>query len=303
MIVAWFLRDNNELVESSELGVERIKALNDETRLGIIRALGEEPSYPAEISNRLDIPKQKAYYHFRILEESGLIQKKDEVKKSGGLATIYEPSAQALHLDIGGEGRISGITPPEDSTLEFFGSMFGGGEMDGFIVVGSPDEHGPDQVRGRDGHLAGEIGLKLGNYMRGEPPTVRLDTEIVRSDDFRKNMVLIGGILTNTLTRKYNHAFDASFEGESFPYRKLETPDEEYTDARTGVIQRTQHPDFEDKQLVMVAGIQNSGTMAAARAFHDLEQLFEGGESYVVIQGQDLNGDGEIDDYEVVEKG
>lgn len=290
------------MVESSELDAEKINALNDSTRIEIIESLGREPSYPAEIAKKLEIPKQKAYYHFRILEEADLIEKKDEVKKSGGLATIYEPKSSALHLDLGGEGKKTSFRPMKESTREFLQPLVEDGELNGCIVVGSPDEHGPDQVRGRDGHLAGEIGLKLGNYVKGDKPVVKLDTEIFRSDDFDRNMLMIGGILTNNASRRFNDAFPASFEGESFPYRELSTPESEYTDAKVGIIQKTEHPNGENS-IFLVAGIQHRGTVAAARAFHDLEHLFEEGETYVVLKGQDMDGDGEIDEYEVLEKG
>lgn len=299
--MAWVFRDENELVESSELDREKVKALNDPTRMEIMRSVGEKPSYPAELSKKLDIPKQKIYYHFRILEESGLIEKKEEVKKSGGLATIYEPVNSAMHLDLGGEGEKTSFRPMKDSIKNFLEPLVHEGRLDGCIVVGSPDEHGPDQVRGRDGHLAGEVALKLGSYANGSP-VVRLDTEIYRSGNFDRNMILIGGILTNNVSRKFNEDFPASFEGEKFPYRSLKTPENEFTDARIGIIQKTDHPDAE-KSLYLVAGIQHRGTVAAARAFHDLEQLFESGDSYVVLRGQDLDGDGEIDEYEVLEKG
>lgn len=299
--MAWVFRDDEQLVESSELDSGKIKALNDETRLRIIRSLGEEPSYPAEIAKKLDVPKQKAYYHFRILEEAGLIEKKDEVKKSGGLATIYEPATTALHLDLGGEGESTALRPMDDSVQEFLEPLVQDGELNGCIVVGSPDEHGPDQVRGRDGHLAGEVALKLGNYVKPEP-AVKLDTEIVRSGDYDRNMLMIGGILTNTVSRRFNDAFPVRFEGENFPYRELSTPGDEYTGERVGVIQKAEHRGAE-RVIYLVAGIQHSGTVAAAHAFHDLEDLFDNGETYVVLRGQDLDGDGEIDEYEVLEKG
>ena len=299
--MAWVFRDD-EMVESSELDEQKINALNDSTRIDILESLGDRPSYPAEIAKNLEIPKQKAYYHFRILEEAELIAKKEEVKKSGGLATIYEPKSFAMHLDLGGEGEKTSFRPMEEAVREFLHPLVENGELDGSIVVGSPDEHGPDQVRGRDGHLAAEIALKLGNYVRRDSPVVKLDTEIFRSEDFDRNMLMLGGILTNNVSRKFNEKFTASFEGESFPYRELKTPENEYTGERVGVIQKTGHPNGENS-LFLVAGIQHRGTIAAARAFHDIEQLFEQGETYVVLKGQDMDGDGEIDEYEVLEKG
>lgn len=297
--MAKILRDNSEAVESEELGDGELKALSDSTRLKIMKELGEKPSYPAEISKKLGIPKQKAYYHFRILEEKGLIQEERQEERSGGIATFYTPVKNAFHIDLGGEGT---KTVFED-VGSFLQPLVDNGELNGKIVVGSPDEHGPDQVRARDGHLAGEIGLKLGKYANSSGSSVRLDTEIFRSESFDQNLLMLGGVLTNTVTRKYNSEFPVTFEGESFPYRGFETPEGSYTDAKTGVIAKTEHPEAEGKYLYMVAGVQSEGTRSAVKAFKDLDQLFEEGQTYTVIKGRDMDGDGEIDEYEVLEKG
>jgi len=155
-------------------------------------------------------------------------------------------------------------------------------------VVGSPDQHGEDQVRARDGHLAGEIGLKLGKN-RLDFETV-WDTQVVRDELFDENMVVIGGILTNTVTKKFNEDFPAYFSGDSFPYREIKTPKSEYTDPDIGIIARKENK-------IMVAGVRNTGTKAAVKAFQ--QEDFD--KDYLVVKGLDLDGDGEIDSYEVIE--
>jgi DNA-binding transcriptional ArsR family regulator len=299
--MARILRDNSESIESEEIGTGEIKALSDPTRIEIMKKLGEKPSYPAEISKELDVPKQKAYYHFRILEENGLIKQDHQEEKSGGLATFYSPSKQSFHIDLGGEGEKTAFESFSEAE-NFLEPLVKNGYLNGKIVVGSPDEHGPDQVRARDGHLAGEIGLKLGKYAKSSGSAVRLDTEIFRSEAFGQNLLMVGGVLTNTVTRKFNEKFPVSFEGESFPYRGIETPENRYTDAKAGVIAKTEHPETEGKYLYMVAGVQSDGTRSAVQAFNDVDQLFEEGQTYTVIRGRDMDGDGEIDDYEVLEK-
>ncbi|MFQ3275618.1 MAG: DNA-binding transcriptional ArsR family regulator [Candidatus Nanohaloarchaea archaeon] len=299
--MARILRENKESVKTGELGAEEIKALSDPTRIDILKKLGEKPSYPAQISKELDIPKQKAYYHFRILEENGLIEEDHKEEMSGGLATFYTPSKKSFHIDLGGEGTQTAFEPFNEAE-SFLHPLIDEGDLNGKIVVGSPDEHGPDQVRARDGHLAGDIGLKLGKYAESLGSAVRLDTEIFRSEAFNQNLLMVGGVLTNTVTRKFNDEFAVSFEGESFPYRGIETPESSYTDAKAGVIAKTEHPEAAGKYLYMVAGVQSEGTRSAVQAFKDVDQLFEEGQTYTVIRGRDMDGDGEIDDYEVLEK-
>lgn len=295
-------RDESELVDAGELDAEAIKALSDDTRQKIIMMLAETPSYPAEIASELGLGKQQAYYHFRKLEEAGLIEAIREEKKSGGVATFYRPTADGYLFDLGSGGDKT-LLPRRDGR-KFLQPLVKKGKINGCVVVGSPDEHGEDQVRARDGHLVGEIGAKLGRYGRTDKPLTRLDTEIVSSGDFEKNMFLLGGVLTNTVTKKYNDDFPASFSTESFPYHELETPEDSYTGDGIGIIQKIPHPENPGKALFMVAGIRNRGTQGAIRAFKNLEKITQGygeGEFYQVVRGQDVDGDGEIDDYEVVE--
>ncbi|MFB6147387.1 MAG: hypothetical protein ABEJ66_00735, partial [Candidatus Nanohaloarchaea archaeon] len=104
--------------------------------------------------------------------------------------------------------------------------------------------------------------------------------------------------------RNYNGEFPASFATDSFPYHELETPDDTYTDDSIGVVQKTSHPENPGKAVYMVAGIRNRGTRGAIIAFKNLEEITEGysgGEFYRIVRGLDVDGDGEIDDYEVVE--
>lgn len=297
-------RESSELVEAEELDMEAIKALTDGTRRKIMELLAREPSYPAEISTELGLGKQQAYYHFSKLEDAGLIEKSREEKKSGGVATFYRPTADGYIYDLGTGGKKAFLPPREKGARKLLEPMVSGRDINGCIVVGSPDEHGEDQVRARDGHLAGEIGIKLGNYGRSNDIATRLDTEMVSSGNFSRNLVLVGGVLTNLVTKKFNPEFPASFSTDSFPYHELETPEDTYTEDAVGVVQKIENPEAPGKAVFMAAGIRNRGTQGAIRAFKNLEEItegYDGGSFYRVVRGLDLDGDGEIDDYEVVE--
>lgn len=257
-----------------KLDDDKISALSNATRREILDLIREDPDYPASIARKLNISKQKAHYHFTQLHESGLIEKIDSENVEGGKAGIYR--TKDSHLIYGAE-------PVKSKILE---DAFEGDE--GLIVVGSPDQHGEDQVRARDGHLAGEIGIKLGRH-RLDFETV-WDTEVVRDKLFDKDMVIIGGILTNTVSKRFNNEFPAYFSGESFPYREISTPQSTYTDPDVGIISRTENK-------ILIAGIRNTGTKAAAMAFKN-ENIEK---DYLVVKGLDMDGDGEIDNYEVIE--
>ena len=278
-----------------DLDDEMLEALGDSTRRRIMRELEEQPMYPAELADRLEADPQRIYYHIRKLEDAGLIIRDREESVSGGTATYYRPASNGFVL-----GDVDSTDNPIEDILE---PMILEDELDGRIVVGSPDKHGPDQVRARDGHLAGEIGMKIG--VSSEDRIVYKDTEVIRDELFGSSILMIGGVLTNTVTKKFNKEFPARFHGENFPYREIETPDATYNEESIGIVARTGNPES-DGCLVMVAGVSNAGTEAAVRAFKNLEDLLENrrpGEFYVVVRGLDMDGDGEIDQYELVEKG
>ncbi|MFB6292464.1 MAG: helix-turn-helix domain-containing protein [Candidatus Nanohaloarchaea archaeon] len=302
-MVKVFRPGDSLVVDAEQLDAESLKALTDESRRKILEKLAERPSYPSEVAREMDMSKQKAHYHFEKLESAGLITSMKEEKKSGGVARYYRPASDAFALDLGTGGRKANLADDE-AARKFLEPLVSDAELQGSIVVGSPDQHGPDQVRARDGHLAGEIGVKLGNYASVKGGTTVLDTEVVRDSAFDQNMVLLGGVLTNTVTKKFNSHFPARFAGEDFPYHEIETPENTYSDPNIGVIAKTENPESPGKSVFLVAGVRNAGTEAAVMAFKDLENLivdYEKGDFYSVVRGRDMDGDGEIDGYEVRE--
>lgn len=299
-----FIRDGKWQADATELGEKELKALNDETRLDILKILSEKPSYPSEIAEKLDISKQKAYYHFEKLKKANLLEQDHQEKRSGGLATYYRPASSGLILDLGGEAEKIFFPKRTESLKSFLSPLIENGELNGKIVVGSPDKHGPDQVRARDGHLAAELTMKLGGYASTDGDVVALDTELVRDSMFGTSLLLLGGVLTNTVMKKFNTEFSVRFSGESFPYHEIKTPKSNFTDENIGVVAKTDNPENPDSSIYAVAGIRNAGTRAAVKAFKNLEDLVEGyvgGGFYAVVRGLDMDGDGKIDDYEILE--
>lgn len=289
--------------DSKNLSDEQLSALSDPTRLKIMRELSRSPSYPAELAESFGCSKQKLYHHFKILEDSGLIEEERREQISGGEAVYHRPTSKTYSVILT-EAEEMPIPEFSANVARFLSPLIKDKKLEGRIVAGSPDEHGPDQVWARDGHLASIIAFKLGNYSRGKE-VISLDTEVVDEKLLDETMVLVGGVLTNVVSKKFNESFPAYFPGEEFPYRRLETPENVYRSEDIGVIAKTPNPKSRDEALFLVAGVQEKGTRAAVKAFQDLEQVigdYRGGRFYAVVKGLDLNSDGKIDDYKVVEK-
>lgn len=301
--MAGIVKEDN-LTQAEELSESQLAALSKPIRLQILKMLAEEPSYPAKIAEELDYSKQKIYYHFNQLKNANLIEKQRSENLSGGEATFYKPTEYAYFIDFGGEKQSFPLPERSSEVLKFLGNLVENGEMNGYLVAGSPDQHGPDQVRAKDSHLTSEIAFKLGNYVRKNSDIIRLDTEIVASEDLKQNLLMLGGVLTNVVAKEFNESFPAYFPSEEFPYRELRTPENSYGSGDIGVIAKTSNPKDREKDIFLIAGVQNKGTEAAVKAFSELEKIvedYEAGQFYAVVKGLDLNSDGDIDDYKVIE--
>lgn len=294
---------DGEIYEAGELSDEQVSVL-DPLKIRILEELQKKPNYPSALTGKFDCSKQRLYYHFDKLEEASLIEEDHTENLSGGEATFYTPSKPAFGILLGKNGEKAPLPDTDGSAVKFLGPLIEEGELRGEIVVGSPDEHGPDQVWARDGHLSAEIAFKLGNYSRNDRSAISLDTEIVQQERFDETLLMIGGVLTNVVAKKFNESFPAYFPSEEFPYRELRTPENSYRSEDIGVIAKTSNPENREEGIFLVAGVQQKGTEAAVKAFSELEEVvgnYSAGQFYAVVKGLDLNSDGDIDDYRVIE--
>ncbi len=295
-----------EIIEESD----RIQALSNDIRIDILEKLNQEPTYPSKIAEELDMTEQRIHYHIKEMESRNIIEKVSEEYRGGSLAKFYRPVSESFTYEIPGskERPVKTKFSKEDRNLKrFFNPLLRNGKLQTKIAVGSPDPHGPHQVRGRDGHLAIDLACKLGNLGYSEEMRVVLDTEIKISEN-DSNLLLVGGPLTNMLTEKINDKLPVKFGMEKFPYRSLKSKKtgKTYSEGSIGVINKTTHPLNNEKKIYVIAGIRNRGTRAAVMALTvKHEELFEDydGEDHWgrIVRGLDMDGDGDIDEVEIIE--
>ncbi|MDY6789316.1 MAG: helix-turn-helix domain-containing protein [Candidatus Nanohaloarchaea archaeon] len=289
---------------------ERLKGLMNSTAWDIMRALAEKPRYPAEIAEELGIHEQKVYYHVRKLKENNLIKILSTEGRRGSTVKYYTPTSRAFALELPGEETPADINLGDrDENMErFLNPLVANGKIDCRVVVGSPDPHGPHQVRGRDGHFAVDLAAALGRYGRTDSEITSLDVDVKNENAYDSNLILVGGYLTNTITSEFNSYMPVRFEQEKFPYRRLisDQTGEVYSDDSMGVVTKIRNPKSQDHFAIVLAGVRSTGTKAAVLSltrFH--EKVFEDYESEEnwarVVRGRDMDGDGKIDDIEVVE--
>jgi DNA-binding transcriptional ArsR family regulator len=79
--------------------LETLKVVADPLRLEIFELLRVEPQTVKEVAEALDIPPTRLYYHFRTLEEHGLIRVSGTRVVSGIIEKHYSAAAQRLSVD------------------------------------------------------------------------------------------------------------------------------------------------------------------------------------------------------------
>src|SRR3989338_1656691 len=136
-------KEKNEVLSlpAKEIKFSSLKNFGTELAQKILKAISEEPKYPADIAKELKVHEQKVYYHIRNLEKAGIIQVVKKETKQGAVANYYaltEPAFVVKFKELQQTQKISQFRN-ESTYLEPF---IKNGKLDALIVVGSPDPHG-----------------------------------------------------------------------------------------------------------------------------------------------------------------
>ena len=295
-------KEKNEVysLPAKEIKFSSLKNLGTELAQRIVKSISDEAKYPADIAKELKVHEQKVYYHIRNLEKAGIVKIVKKESKQGALANYYalaEPAFVVKFKDMQSTQKIAHITN-ESAFLEPF---IQNGQLIALIIVGSPDPHGPDKARSRDGYYVIDLALFLGTFLNYVPSfNVKLDTE-VHDKDLEGNLILIGGPITNKITNKVNAKLPIRFENGNI---KSGISNETYPQDEVGLIVKIRNPFNKDKGILVVAGKRYSGTRAAIIAFlKNFKKITEGNIhnpniNARVVEGVDLDSDGIVDDVE-----
>jgi len=295
-------KQKNEVysLPAKELKAEDAAALRSQLANRIVNLLAKEAMYPIDIAKSLKVHEQKIYYHIRNLEKAGIIKIVKKETKQGATANFYslaEPAFVIKFKDFEATSKIAQIR----NESEFLEPFIKDGQLNSLIIVGSPDPHGPDKARSRDGYYGMDLALFLGTFLNYVPKfNVKLDTE-VRDEDFQNNLILIGGPVVNKVVEKINSKLPIRFEESNI---KSTISNETYPQDECGLIVKTKSSFNKDKYILVVAGKRFSGTRAAIIAFlKDFKKITNGNIhnpsiKAKVVEGIDLDSDGIIDDIE-----
>jgi len=285
----------------------QIKAASSKLAQKILKELASKPTYPMELAKRLKVHEQKIYYHIRKLEKVNLIEVMKKQEVHGTIANIYAPTAPAFVFalkEFSEAHKVPGVKTRPD---EFLYPIIDNNEFNGVVIVGSPDPHGPEMARSRDGYYGIDLALFLGTFLTHlDELSVRLDTE-VRSEDLQKNLVLIGGPVVNIITQKVNDNLPIRFDKENNWAIKSTLSNKLYHEDENGIIVKAKNPFNPKKWILVVAGKRYAGTRAVTLAFFKyFNELVKGNSLNPkiparIVEGLDKDADGIVDDVRFVE--
>ena len=292
---------NIELVRDPEA----LRAALNPLAWKILNLINEQPSYPNDIAKKLKVNEQNIYYHIRNLQKSGLIECISEEKKQGAVCKYFVPTAQAFGVELSSKKNEKEVEI-NPAIKDFFFEFIRKGTFDGSIVVGSPLPHGPHLTEAQDGHYAVHLAMFLGNLcgLRKNQFIVKLDTEVKSEKKQNRNLILIGGPVTNMICTDVNKKMRVNFDWDKNWF--IQVGKMRYLDENAGIIAKVKNPWDESKSVIVLAGIRSIGTKACIIALtqhHEkiLEKYDRHKDFYCVVRGLDRDGDGQLDDVEILE--
>jgi hypothetical protein len=267
-----------------------------------------EPACPIDVAKRLELHEQKVYYYTNKFKKSKLIKEVKSEPRHGTIAKFYQIKdfAFGLKLDnVPEDNEIKIHSPEHVKSLEPF--IFEG-KLNAQIIVGSPDPHGPWKARASDSCCAIDFALFMGAFTMGrQVPNYKLDTEL-REKDLKGNLILFGGPTVNMVTRKMNKELPIYFEVKRDLRRlKSDLSGKTYKSDEVGLIEIVDNPWDNKGKVLILAGKRFVGTRSAVLAWvKHTEKIIKGNnfnpkKIAKVVKGYDMNGDGIIDDVEILE--
>ncbi len=267
-----------------------------------------EPSCPMDVAKKLRIHEQKVYYHINKFKKARLIREVGSEPRHGTVAKFYQIKDFAFGLKLdrvppGSEFKVH--SPAHVKSLEPF---IVDGDLNSRIIVGSPDPHGPWKARASDSCCAIDFALFMGAFTRGKQvPNYKLDTE-VREKDLKGNLILFGGPTVNMVTRKINKDLPIFFEVKRDLRRlKSDLSGKVYRSDQCGLVEIVDNPWDKKGKVLIIAGNRFHGTRSAVLAWIKyMDKIMKGNKFNPkivakVVKGYDMNGDGVIDDVEILE--
>jgi DNA-binding transcriptional ArsR family regulator len=276
----------------------------------ILTLLSAGPKYPAQIARALNTHHQTVYYHIGRLEKAGLITRVRSEQIRGGEATLFALSSDgyAVEFPVKGEPFPTLQASGRSRALgRFFAEFVKDGEFDGWVVVGSPLQHGKAGTQARDGHYAVQLGFALGQFVALPSKfPVRLDVDLRAEKLLASNLVVVGGPRTNVVAEDLNKHLRVRFSQEGFWSSIVDQDGKAYSSELDCIVEKVRNPWDPSKTCIIAAGLTGAGTKAAIVGICNFaDELFNdyrSGPYSALLRGTDRDGDGKVDSVEVLKR-
>jgi len=276
----------------------------------ILALLAAGPRYPAEIARALKTHHQTVYYHIGRLEEAGLVTHISSKSIRGGRANLFALSSDgyAVEYQVRGEPLPTLQASARSKSLGvFFKEFIHKGELDGWIVVGSPMPHGSSGTQARDGHYAVQLGFALGQFVAlPERFPVKLDVDVKAENLRSANLILVGGPRTNAISEELNQHLPLRFKQGGFWGSIADDQGVSRNSELDCIVAKIENPWEAGKTCVLAAGLTGAGTKAAIIGICNHPELlfhrYTSGNYACLLRGTDRDGDGKVDSVELLKR-
>jgi DNA-binding transcriptional ArsR family regulator len=276
----------------------------------ILTLLSAGPKYPAEMARALDTHHQTVYYHIGRLEKAGLITRVRSEQIRGGEANLFALASDgyAVEFPVKGEQMPTLKSSGRSRALgRFFKEFIGSGEFDGWLVVGSPLQHGEAGTQARDGHYAVQLGFALGQFVSLPSKfPVKLDVDLRAEKLVASNLVVVGGPRTNVIAEELNQHLPIRFSQSGFWSTIVDDTGKSYGSELDCIVEKVRNPWDASKTCVLAAGLTGVGTKAAiigmCNAAEAVFQRYRSGDFAAILRGEDRDGDGKVDSVEILKQ-
>ncbi len=288
--------DGSMSIETSELSAQQLRVLAHPRAVTVLRELCARPVHPLSLAKKLKIHEQTLYYLIHKLVACGLI--KEEL--TGTNAKRYSVCSPSFFVAVDEFRESSAVAK---KTSQFLFPFVTDNTLCASIVVGSPDPHGPQLARSRDGYFGMDLAIFLGTFVTQFPGSVvKLDTE-VHAAGLTDNIIVIGGPIVNHVAAKLKGGpvvFDV--DKRAFVVAKSK---KQFVDEDIGIVSKQKSPFAKGKWVLYIAGIRNYGTRAAilsiVKHFSEFEKHAKSHEEFcAIVRGEDLDSDGVVDDAHII---
>jgi len=286
------------------------QALLQPMRWKILQELANADQCARDLAKKLNASQQVVCYHLKELEKAGFIRLQRRERRRGATAKYYRAEHKAIAVTtskLEEQSRSTEETGLSEASTRLLAPYITNGVFSGYVVLGSPEQHGIFRERDLGGYHASYLTFFLGSLLPlARANVVKLDTELTQQQ-ILGNLILVGNPRINTISMMMNEFLPITYELAGPDVIMSTISERTYAEPQDGAVQMIRNPMNPESRVIVLAGNETIGTQAAIMAFVKYTEDIAAGNVFNheivarVVSGVDANQDGTIDDVEFLE--